>query len=239
MIFYFNSNGESLGLTSERVFQGSNLASRIYFVCPVAKQSVVSVAFTLPDGTNSGPHLMLSAVGEISGVVNNDGESFNNWYFDIPESVTSIAGNVGVQFAVTSGESVMTTASCVFTVESGIYPRFSEQVMSYREIMAFLENFAAQSGNGSNSDDIESEISSLSDDLEDLETAMSSANTSISSIRTTLNTATGNISGLQTRMTTAEGKITALETSVSGKASTSYVDNAISAAIGTAISTPV
>ncbi|MBP5466902.1 MAG: hypothetical protein J6Y43_05015 [Clostridia bacterium] len=246
MIFYFNSNGESLGFTSERVFQGSNLATRIYFVCPVSVNSVVSVAFTLPDGTNSGPHLMLSASGEISGVVNSQGEDFNNWYFDIPESVTAVSGNVGVQFAVTSGESVMTTSTCVFVIESGVYPQFSEQVMSYREIMAFLQRLSLSGGSSSAvSGEVSEEIASLTEDVAALESAIISIRSSISSLTSGLTTANNGISSLGTRMTAAENSVTSMQNdllSVQSSVSSltydleymttqTYVDNSINDAI--------
>ena len=104
MIFYFNSDGKLINSVPSNVYQGSNKASRIYFVCPTAQSNVISVAFTLPGGLYSSKRMLTrteltgESIGLSSGngkVVNEEDVGFRVWQYDIPFSVTvSHLGNV-------------------------------------------------------------------------------------------------------------------------------------------------
>ena len=128
MIFYFNSDGKLINSVPSNVYQGSNKASRIYFVCPTAKSNVISVAFTLPSGLYSSKRMLTrtqitgNGIGLSSGngaVVNEEDVGFNVWEYDIPFSVTEYAGRVTVQFFIDNGLETVATQSVAFLVEQG------------------------------------------------------------------------------------------------------------------------
>ena len=126
MIFYFNGNGTLISQTPERVFQGSNLASTIYFVAPFQKDLQITVNFILPNGEvfpAAGAELLnLTQAKELNGVQDVNGVNFCVWEIGITNNVTAYSGKVTAQFrAYTSGQ-IIATYSVDFTVERGIAP---------------------------------------------------------------------------------------------------------------------
>lgn len=126
MIFYFNGNGTLISQTPERVFQGSNLASTIYFVAPFQKDLQITVNFALPNGEvypAAGAELLnLTQDEELNGVQDVNGVNFCVWEIGITNNVTAYSGKVTVQFRVYNSGQIIATYSVDFTVERGVAP---------------------------------------------------------------------------------------------------------------------
>ena len=126
MIFYFNGDGTPISQTPERVFQGSNLASTIYFVAPFQKDSQITVNFVLPNGEvfpAAGAELLnLTKAKELNGVQDVNGVNFCVWEIGITNNVTAYSGKVTAQFRVYNAEQIIATYSVDFTVERGVAP---------------------------------------------------------------------------------------------------------------------
>lgn len=149
MIFYFNGKGEPLSMISERVFQGSNRASRIYFNCPTFTSNIVSVAFGLPDGTVTPIHPMkLVSEDGLMGVFDEEGKIFNSWCFDLPSAVTANTGTVTAQFYIASQNGEMSsTASVQFFVEKGVAGVEPEHGDSYQELTDAIIDMTVKANN--------------------------------------------------------------------------------------------
>lgn len=158
MIFYFNSDGKLINSVPSNVYQGSNKASRIYFVCPTAQSNVISVAFTLPSGLYSSKRMLTrteltgDGIGLSSGngkVVNEEDVGFNVWQYDIPFSVTEYAGQVTVQFFIDNGTgTTVATQSVMFLVEKGsgvVPPNISDD--EYQEIVETIAGYYQDTDN--------------------------------------------------------------------------------------------
>lgn len=137
MIFYFNADGSQLGVLPEKVYQGSNKASTIYFVCPTHKDNIVCVAFTLPDGTDVPKEVMSFLTNfELDG-----SKTAYCYKYDLPLSITSIAGNVNVQFYICSNSGEITsTAKTTFYVERGVNTVEPEKGDSYLQVLTFISD---------------------------------------------------------------------------------------------------
>ncbi len=137
MIFYFNADGSQLGVLPEKVYQGSNKASTIYFVCPTHKDNIVCVAFTLPDGTDVPKEVMSFLTNfELDG-----SKTAYCYKYDLPLSITSIAGNVNVQFYICNGGGEITsTAKTTFYVERGVNAVEPEKGDSYLQVLTFISD---------------------------------------------------------------------------------------------------
>lgn len=126
MIFYFNGDGTLISQTPERVFQGSNLASTIYFVAPFQKDLQITVNFVLPNGEvfpAAGAELLNLTQGEeLNGVQDVNGVNFCVWEIGITNNVTAYSGKVTAQFRVYNAEQIIATYSVDFTVERGVAP---------------------------------------------------------------------------------------------------------------------
>lgn len=142
MIFYFNSDGSQVAVTPEKIYQGSNKASTIYFICPTAKTNGVSVAFTLPDGT-------VSEISQMSLLENfsipTDTDTVYCWSYHLPSSVTAVFGNVTVQFYISCVDGEVTaTASSTFYVERGVPVVEPERGDSYLELLSKIVEIQAK-----------------------------------------------------------------------------------------------
>ena len=140
MIFYYNANGDSLGVFPENVYQGSNKANSLYFICPINRASIVSAVFILPNGEQTIPYQMdLISSENFSGLNDVEGNTFNVWAKDLPIAVTEQVGNVSVCFRITnvSGE-IITTLSSFFYVEEGVLVGEVEESDAYQEVLDSL-----------------------------------------------------------------------------------------------------
>ena len=80
MVFFYDAQGCLLKSKVERVFQGSNKANTIYFVCPTAPSNFINVAFKLPNGDSVPQHLMkLTEETGLTGVFDKNGKIFAMW----------------------------------------------------------------------------------------------------------------------------------------------------------------
>ena len=143
MIFYYNASGDILSAVFDEVYQGSNKANTIYFVCPSARSNIVSVAFTLPDGTNTSRHLMeLDGNGGVDGVYDGEGNIFNVWKYKVPSAITEKRGTVRVQFYIVTPTETVTTAAVDFTVRKGVAGVVPEIGDSYEEVISLLSEIS-------------------------------------------------------------------------------------------------
>lgn len=137
MVFFYDANGVLLNNSPERVFQGSNKANTIYFICPTAPSNIVNVAFKLPNGESTSQHIMtLTEDTGLTGVFDKNGKIFAMWEYQIPSAVTAYKGNVTIQFYVTANDGiVISTESAVFMVEKGVSNIEPEQGDTYQEVL--------------------------------------------------------------------------------------------------------
>lgn len=153
MIFFYTATGDLIKQVPEKVYQGSNKANRIWFVCPTGATNVVNVAFKLPDGQYTPQIPMYSevSVGDlignivggdmanvtsgtgIKGVLDEKGERYGVWYYEIPLSVTAYAGKVKAQFSITSLEETQFTQVVSFDVLPGVPPLVQDEFESQFE----------------------------------------------------------------------------------------------------------
>lgn len=142
MIFVFNGNGDLLNKIPEKVHQGSNKASRIYFFAPFVENALIDVAFTLPNGELRPKRLMsrLENVTTFNGL-QIDGQNVGAWVYDLPQAITTFAGNVKVQFYVTTAGELISTNEAVFTVEKGVPPfTYPEDKDTYENILLMVQS---------------------------------------------------------------------------------------------------
>ena len=157
MIFYFNASGDILSAVFDEVYQGSNMASEIYFLCPTASSNIVSVAFTLPDGTDTPRHVMEHGENvSLNGVYDEVGGVFNVWKFKVPSAITCKRGTVRVQFFITTPTETVATASVDFTVRKGVSNVVPEIGNSYNELVTLMSEFSTR-------------VTSAEDDVEECE----------------------------------------------------------------------
>ena len=134
MIFYYLPDGSQVGLTPKKIYQGSNKASSIYFICPTSKENVVSVAFTLPNGKTTELYPM-SLTENFSFPVGEDLVA-NCWSIQLTSEITSEYGNITVQFFISGADGEVTaTASSTFFVERGVPVVEIEKGDSYLELV--------------------------------------------------------------------------------------------------------
>ena len=171
MIFYFNANGNSIGMSPERVYQGSNKANKVYVVCPIPKSAVVSVTYDLPNGDKSASFIMNSVMLEnCKEMVDKHGITFNMWEVDLQEIASAYCGCVGVQFtfSLSSGE-VVNTSYQRFYVERGVNAGEPEKTDTYAEVLTFLSSINARLLEVENiSSENESILTPLKEDVDNL-----------------------------------------------------------------------
>ena len=139
MIFLFNANGSVVSCTPEKVYQGSNNANTVYFLCPTSSENTVTVAFGLPDGTSVHEGLMSRESG-VQGVTDSNGVGINAWVYQVPVAVTAKSGVVTVQFFVRNSDGeIAATASTQFTVEKGVEV-VEPTIDSFGELLTAFDN---------------------------------------------------------------------------------------------------
>ncbi len=123
MIFVYNANGDLLSKVPSRVYQGSNKASRIYFVAPFPESNVLDLAFTLPNGDLL-PKRMMTGLKDRTEIeqLKIDGVGVSVWFYDLIDTITAYAGEVTAQFFVTSATEIVATEKAIFSVEKGVAP---------------------------------------------------------------------------------------------------------------------
>ena len=140
MIFYFNETGEQIGMSSERVFQGSTKVGGIVAVCPSSSANTVTLKYELPDGTADSEIVMKREDGfDDLGLETANGVKYSAWSCDMPNSITAQAGTVKFQFCITSvGGATLTTSTTAFTVEKGIVSVEPDRLDAYAKVLEVL-----------------------------------------------------------------------------------------------------
>lgn len=125
MIFFFDSDGNLFRSVPENVYQGSNAHNKLYVIAPFSQNSVVTVAFRLPNGKQTVPSLcaLTPATGGLADYIDaNSQNSLYAWALDVPAWATDYAGNVTAQFYIMDGQTQVATASVQFAVLQGVAP---------------------------------------------------------------------------------------------------------------------
>ena len=121
MIFFADNDGTIISSVPSPVYQGSANVNNIYLVAPFAN-SVVAVAFKLPNGVVIEPDEM-TTVKELDGIINKrTGENYSVWSYSPGKSVLEHYGTVTVQFSFYASQDgvVSTTSSTSFSVGKGV-----------------------------------------------------------------------------------------------------------------------
>jgi hypothetical protein len=123
MIFFFDARGNLIKSVPSDVKQGSNKASRVWFLMPTSSGNHVDVAFTLANGEHARKRPMTLATDTgIPDYKDQDGKQINAWYLDLLKDFTAYAGIATAQFFVTSSDEVITTKNVEITVLKGSAP---------------------------------------------------------------------------------------------------------------------
>ena len=125
MVYFCDGSGNALRCVPERVYQGSSEAGTVVLAAPFAAGAQVSAAFRLPNGECTERRPMVSA-GSAAGLYDAEGNGIRFWTLRLPDCVTSVYGEVTVQFFRATAEDVLATAAARFTVEPGVAPAVSE-----------------------------------------------------------------------------------------------------------------
>lgn len=163
MIFFFDSDGNLFRSVPENVYQGSNAHNKLYVIAPFSQNSVVTVAFRLPNGKQTVPSLcaLTPATGKLADYIDaNSQNSLYAWALDVPAWATDYAGNVTAQFYIMDGQTQVATASVQFAVLQGVAP----SVPADDDLQSVLDAFTALLGDW---ETYKEQISSLVDGLYD------------------------------------------------------------------------
>lgn len=154
MNFFCDSGGNIFHVDSEKVYQGSVNANKIYFIGAFPSFCEVTARFQLPNGTFTEPQLLtkvnLETLTEIQG---KNGENFNVWYCLLNQIITQYYGIVSMQFNVIGTKNiVLATANSSFEILRGVptiidatnieIETFTSQVLSYiASIDSIVKNY--------------------------------------------------------------------------------------------------
>lgn len=144
MILFYNSSGELIKSSPERVFQGANKANDVYFCCPTGEGNLVNVAYSLPNGTNTAQYVLYPLTGGINlpEVLDVNGAPFKVWHTHIPYNVTATCGNVSMQFYLTCLGEVVATETFSFVVEKGVLPSTPPtEGDAYQQLLDYFVSF--------------------------------------------------------------------------------------------------
>jgi hypothetical protein len=157
MIFIAKSDGTLSRVIPSSVNQGSVGVNELVLIAPYPKASAVTAAFILPNGIRTKPNL--ATLTEIADFI--EGEHYNAWVFELTAAITEFAGNVTVQFFVTSGEKVLATYSDTFSVAKGAMPEPPGEITEdvYNDILTAYGEASARLTTA------ESDISSIKEDI--------------------------------------------------------------------------
>lgn len=139
MLFFASGQGR-LTVVPAQINQNSNGANTIYLTGAFPSASVVTVAFTLPDGTNTEPQLMTG-----DKTVDYNGLTLAVKEYSLPKSITQVYGRVTAQFYIQNGSEILATEATNITVAKGVpskSPSAPENI--YVQIAAALSSIQAE-----------------------------------------------------------------------------------------------
>lgn len=194
MLLYFNSKGDLLKFIPENVYQGSNKASRIYFIGPISKSNAINVAFLLPNGKLTKKYFMSPALsGESLGIKDSNEQDYYIWSWDIESNITNYAGNVTMQFYITTPTETITTQSIDFEVLSGVVNIANKPAegSDYQDIIHYLQQVIQQNNNFYDAyairmnavEELKPQIESNTSRIKDLENFQEGAQRNIATLR--------------------------------------------------------
>lgn len=135
MLIFASGEGR-LTVVPSQLNQNSNGANTVYLTGAFPSASVVTVAFTLPDGTNTEPQLMTG-----DKTVEYNGVTLAVKEYTLPKSITQIYGRVTVQFYIQNGTEVLATEATNITVAKGVPSLTPDLTPSvYEQILAALSS---------------------------------------------------------------------------------------------------
>lgn len=142
MLIFASGQGR-LTVVPAQINQNSNGANTIYLTGAFPSASVVTVAFTLPDGTDTKPQLMTG-----DKTVEYDGLTLAVKEYTLPKSITQVYGRVTAQFYITNGSEILATEATNITVAKGVpseSPSAPENI--YVQIAAALSSIKTEMTN--------------------------------------------------------------------------------------------
>lgn len=142
MLFFVSGQGR-LSVVPAQINQNSNGANTIYLTGAFPSASVVTVAFTLPDGTNTEPQLM---TGE--NTVDYNGLTLAVKEYSLPKSITQVYGRVTAQFYIQNGSETLATEATNITVAKGVPSESTAAPENiYEQIVAALSSIQTEMTN--------------------------------------------------------------------------------------------
>lgn len=144
MLFFYNSAGTLIKVVEDHVYQGSDGATTLYFIAPISTDAIINVAFELTNGERSAQHVLTLQGGEaLNGIVDEDGNTYSVWTYDLDAYETAYAGDETAQFFISLNGVVRATQSATFTVEMGVAPITAPaQGSSYTQIINYIQQIS-------------------------------------------------------------------------------------------------
>lgn len=139
MLIFVSGQGR-LTVVPAQINQNSNGANTIYLTGAFPSDSVVTVAFTLPDGTNTEPQLMTG-----DKTVDYNGLTLAVKEYSLPKSITQVYGRVTAQFYIQNGSETLATEATNITIAKGVpseSPSAPENI--YEQIVASLSSIQTE-----------------------------------------------------------------------------------------------
>lgn len=141
MLIFASGEGR-LTVVPSQLNQNSNGANTVYLTGAFSPSSVVTIAFTLPDGTNVDPRVMTKS----DKTVEYGGKTLFVFEYTLPKSITEIWGKLTAQFYITNGSETLATESTAITIARGV-PSSSVGDPSpsvYEQILAALSSLNSE-----------------------------------------------------------------------------------------------
>lgn len=142
MLIFASGEGR-LTVVPSQLNQNSNGANTVYLTGAFPSASVVTVAFTLPDGTNTEPQLMTG-----DKTVEYNGVTLAVKEYTLPKSITQVHGRVTVQFYIQNGSETLATEATNITVAKGVPSESTAAPENiYEQIVAALSSIQTEMTN--------------------------------------------------------------------------------------------
>ena len=121
MLFFAANDGSIVKSLQGNIYQGSANANTFTLIAPFAENTSITIAFKLPNGVWTSP-VAMTPQNALQGIVSAaTGQTYAGWTYDLPNSITSLAGDVTAQFFVYNAQGKITATSAVnFTVQTGV-----------------------------------------------------------------------------------------------------------------------
>lgn len=121
MNFFCDSGGNIFHVDSEKVYQGSVNANKIYFIGAFPSNCEVLVRYTLPNGIYSEQELCTKTTDiRLLEMHDKNGQEYNVWEVFLHKIVTQYFGTVAVQFSVVGSNGLLATALSSFEILRGV-----------------------------------------------------------------------------------------------------------------------